>query len=290
MKVIDKDQILQLARENIIKFPSSEDILGKNGFIYISGSILEGFGNEASDVDVFVIYEGEKDNVESFLRRQKHSSLIEKNGVYTWNFRIGAKRFDCEFWKYGTIKKNIEILNNIDINSESHIENVELNGNDLDFFHRYQYGIALFHEYNYIKILKKIHFDKLRHILALRNTAYASALLEDIQGAYLAEDRYSTYFLLKSLVNCSLNAYLAMKGETNPSDKWTYRKLNRYVQKNENIELMNQYLEIQTIGMGEKNFDEVLGASLEFSQRLLQKTQNEILYYQKKSIEMSKTY
>lgn len=50
--------------------------------------------------------------------------------------------------------------------------------------------------------------------------------------------------LLKLLLKYSLNAYLAKYGETNPGEKWLFRKLSRYAEKHGDQHLLDKYLNL----------------------------------------------
>ena len=105
---------MEIKLEPISKQIKSEDLLkliciSDKDFAYLSGSLIEGMGNTASDLDIFVI----KDDINN-LDSQKIVYNNEVNKVSFEQFdKIGC---DIEYWEKNYVIQIINQINKINFN------------------------------------------------------------------------------------------------------------------------------------------------------------------------------
>lgn len=242
-----KDNVLEKALSKRDFILSRIKNLKDDDIIYLSGSILEGFGNASSDVDVFVICNGlDEDRKLTFNKETEEEEIaISTSQSLIHNFIVDDIRFDIEYWDIKDVHSLINKLNAINFSDDYH--RTRLNNDEMDFIHRLKFGEPLFNKGNFKEILQNINFEKLSYIQAIIFSEQYSSFLEDIQGAMESEDLGTVYVLGDILLETSINQFLSINGETNPSRKWIYRKLKRLITENYEYEcVLNNFLELKS--------------------------------------------
>lgn len=235
----------------------------KNDMVYLGGSITEGFGNQKSDIDVFVIC----NEVNIDKEKNKNNSLLfdEDCGKWILNIIHDNIRYDFEFitWKY--FSDIVSRLNNLNFNTNNYING--LSEREIDFIHRFKHAIPILNEQKFSTEKEKLNFDNLNKYIVADSSILYSSLVEDVQGAYLSKDFGSAFFMVRNLIDQAINMFLASNGETNPSKKWTYRKLKRYVENHNDKTLLSAYVELQNTPFSNE-IDSFVRKGLNFSQKL----------------------
>ncbi|AUS11636.1 nucleotidyltransferase domain-containing protein [Bacillus stercoris] len=258
-KVFDKEEILKL-------IPCSDKI----DYIYLAGSIMEGFGNDASDIDVFVISENpdrlayEPTNFTREVNIQVGESFIK-------NIVIDSIRYDFEYYRSSSFTSLIEKLNNLNFNTENYIP--RFTADEIDLLHRLKFAEPLLNKSAFNTILNNINFENLNNYLVITNIESYDGHLEDLQGALSCSDFGTSFVLLKLLLKYSLNAYLAKYGETNPGEKWLFRKLSRYAEKHGDQHLLDKYLNLLCYPFEKDKIKHYAQKTINFTQPLIIKAQ-----------------
>lgn len=200
--------------------------------ILVSGSKIEGFGNANSDIDIYILV-----NNEEYKKLKEKLRFTDEANTIKYYYK--NKRYDCEIWKYEDIKKYIEVtydMKKLDKNKFP----IRLKYDILKFLHNIKIGIPIIGIENYKNFKKEITFDSLGSYEAFKSIFFEHRFIEDITGTFSSRDYGTTIILARELVNICLRGFLALSNETNPSDKWLYRKLIRF-SKNNKTELFNEY-------------------------------------------------
>lgn len=71
-------------------------------------------------------------------------------------------------------------------------------------------------------------YQKFNILPAKVNSNFYSVRVTDIMGAYEEQNFDTSFKMSLSLLESCMTAYLALKGETNPSPKWLMKKIDRY--------------------------------------------------------------
>lgn len=262
-----------MAIEEMFDVCSNRDIIRKKlvvnpeDIVYVSGSILEGFGNKSSDVDVFVIMDKQKmENAIMDNKEKEELSLITDHSII-YNFIHDGLRFDVEYWDRDYVLEIISKLEQVDLNTDYYRN--RLNSAEIDFIHRLKFGKPVNSEVEFVALLKSVDLEKLNFVQFTEYSEYFSSYLEDIRGALESKDFLTVYILSHIILDVTINLYLSSKGETNPSSKWILRKLQRYIS-GENSEhyLMDNYLKFKSYTFNEETIEKHVLNLLNFTQRL----------------------
>ncbi|MGR3765965.1 hypothetical protein [Rossellomorea sp. NS-SX7] len=237
--------------------------------VYLAGSLMEGFGNSTSDIDVYVIcdaipsIEQDENITQSFL--QSEQNLI-RNVIHE------GIRLDFEYWTWNEFNKAINSLNRLNFKTNEYIERIS--DDEYDLLHRLKFGRPIVNLEKFEEVYNHIDFDNLGHYrVAVENESY-QGLLEDLQGAYLSEDFGSAFFLSRLFLDRVMTSYLAANGETNPNTKWLYRKALRYQEKTGDTSLLSKYIELQSQSFELDTINELVKETIKYAQSLNLKSQS----------------
>ncbi|NOW07499.1 hypothetical protein OD350_26370 [Clostridium beijerinckii] len=241
-----------------------------DSIVYLAGSTVEGFGNKKSDIDVYVICDRIR---EKFHDKSNTKGVVcyEDNSI-VHNIIIGGVRYDFEYWERQDVVDIINRLNKIDFLSESYIE--QLKDDEFDLIHRLKYGQPIINNEKFKQLYNSINFENLGFSKAASLSTIYDGYLEDVEGMLMSNDLGSAFFAVRQLVDIAVNSYLAIKGETNPGKKWTYRKLNRYKQTSGDNNLLEEYIDLQTRSYNEQLIRNYVKECMKFSSDLNIRTQN----------------
>ncbi|MEK8199508.1 nucleotidyltransferase domain-containing protein [Lysinibacillus sp. FSL M8-0134] len=243
--------------------------------VYLSGSLIEGFGNKSSDIDVFVICEElpdpEDSEIEGEVFLQGNKNLIQ-------NFVIDGIRFDVEYWTKEHLEEVTKKLNSLDFQTDKHLERISQD--ELVFLHRLKIGKPIINKDYFTKIISSLNINNFHYYQITINSENFSNILEDIQGAISSSDYGSAYFWARDLLNLSISSYLSIYGETNPKNKWIYRKLLSYQENTGDTQLINDYIELQTMPYNEKDIKKHLKKLIQYAQNLNVISQSKLKSFQ----------
>ncbi|MFD1735397.1 hypothetical protein ACFSCX_02360 [Bacillus salitolerans] len=252
---------------------------------YMAGSKMEGFGNKTSDIDVFVVCE-KVPTAEHLIKLMEHNKeginfgvSFEENSVVL-NFIEKNQRYDISYISYELLMVTIKKLNEIQFSSNDRITGISKY--DVDLLHRLRYAKPIVNDHDFWEIKSQIIFSNLEYFLATYHSNRYSAVLEDLQGAYQSKDYGTAFFLIRQICEIAITANLALNGETNPGNKWIYRKIERYQRSHKNEDILNRYMQIHNQPFNVENFRKHLVESLKFCQELNEKTQTLIKSRQEK--------
>jgi len=279
-----KNNFIDKKLNTVIEELKEHNLVKNSLFSYVAGSIFEGFGNQKSDIDIFIIYDVNYNDLISKLRfseNDKNANLTINQNILTYNFFVKSYRIDCEIYSLFTIEKYIEKLNKIVTFQEDNLISGQLEYKMIDFLHRIKYGMPIRNAGIFNTYKSKIDYTKISYYQVVSCTEQISGLLEDIEGALQVNDNGTVFFMLRKLVYYVAFSFLATKGETNPSEKWLYLKFKRYAIENDDFEFFDKYLELQSIAFVDSNQESFCRETMDFYQKISLLTQKFIYESQK---------
>lgn len=190
-------------------------------FSYISGSVVEGFGNNKSDIDIFIICEKEELLLLSKNTTKQEGERILKNMIYQ------GRRYDLEFIPHSYIKNLVTTLSQMNFKNEGYLE--EITEQDIDFLHRFNSSKCIVHK-NVYSAFKKENSkleNNLRLYIGIKNSLELQSMIEDIQGAIEENNLPTAHIMLKRYSELILTTYLALNGQTNTKVKWNWKKISK---------------------------------------------------------------
>lgn len=262
------NQVLENPNQILDLFPNID--LGES-LIYLTGSIMEGFGNKTSDIDGFIIFSPNlyKRSRNNFLQEQEIS--VKQGKVFIKSFNIQNIDYDFIFLSWEQFIKAIDDFNKFDISRRDHA--LSIDRYTLDLLHRLKFAKSLINREQFEKIREKVQFEHLNAYMSIRGLGEYKDILEDLRGAFLSKDFGTAFFNARRLLDVSLTCFLATEGETNPSSKWLYRKLERYVNTNDDKDLYEKYMRLMNTAYSENTVEMHIQECLDFSDVLISRAE-----------------
>lgn len=211
--------------------------------IFLSGSVIEGYGNAESDIDVFVIYPTD-------IPSQRIDLAWDTN-VISLEY-IANRRVDIEHWAKQQAFSVAQRLQDCPPGLDHWSECVKVTQNDIEFAHSVRIGVPLRHKEHFEQLRAAFDYTHLSRILLTRYVYYYGCALEDASGAIASKQHGAALITSRSTLQYAVDAFLAGKGETNTKDKWRFFKLEKV----EDPILMEQYWALETPQIS--NRDDVL--------------------------------
>lgn len=189
--------------------------------VYLSGSLIEGYGNRYSDVDIFILTDKEIDNL-GFGEELNVNALDYKS---TNSIIVDGTRFDIEVHHLKEIKNKIEQINEYKHLTSNNVFQV-MWFNYVDIFHHLINGVPIYQEEYFKELIGTLDRNKFYKIVSAMHLLKADGFLEDVEGTYEDNDYSTMYFTTHFMLHCVLKAYLSFKGYTNTNPKWIVRALS----------------------------------------------------------------
>lgn len=189
----------------------------KDDMVFVSGSLIEGFGNEGSDIDVYLISKEEplldpqlkvKDNVMGHLY-----------SIPGYTFPIDVIYISEQKFMHFLHEFNYKLLNNtLDLNETRNIE----------LIHRLHVGVPLQNQERFQFAQESIDIQLFCQRISTVYLKYSENRHEDAVGALESEDMLTAFLAARISLEKSVDALLCICGETNTKDKWLFRRLTKH--------------------------------------------------------------
>ncbi|OEH94284.1 hypothetical protein [Bacillus solimangrovi] len=212
--------------------------------VFLSGSIIEGFGNKGSDLDVYVV--SNKNDV--LIPQSINSVELPYGKEYTF---LGNKIL------ISAIVIQEEVFKSLIVEIDKKIKNRQISVLDkksIELYHRLHLGLPIKNQNNFTKLTNLLDIGTFRHNLCKNRLSYSENRHEDAVGALESKDYWTAFLSARISLEKSVESLLYIKGETNPSDKWLFRKLFKHFSAEE--EWVKGFLELYSGNGGSKNIQE----------------------------------
>lgn len=183
------------------------------GAVYVSGSLVEGFGNPGSDIDIFVV--GDHGSAAELVVHKAHFSIAI-------HF-LGKRRVDFESWGEAFVADLARRLSEVRLGREFVAEKLDLI--EELFIHRIRIGLPLTNTERFVALRQRFDFDRFRGYLVQQSIHRIDGALEDLLGMLEADDRDTAILRARDLVSLTCDAFCHHAGNTNPLPKWRLRIL-----------------------------------------------------------------
>lgn len=208
------DRYVEIGREVAGRYPAV-------AVAFVSGSLIEGFGNDTSDLDVFVLTDGSPAAAlpATLARFDQSGATIDLDYA-------GDVRTDTEVWPLAEVKQvaaQIEAVDPTDWRAAVALDRVRL-----DLAHRIRVGVAVAGAPGFLALQGLFDWDRLARVLAQRFLQDYNEFAEDASGAVHAGDHITAMLNSRAALGAAVDAVLAGRGATNGKPKWRHRKLVAY--------------------------------------------------------------
>ena len=182
--------------------------------IWIAGSLIEGIGNESSDIDVYIV-------VEDLNTIQEY--VTDGDGMKIQIHYFKNRRIDVEIWSYGAIDRLASKINELQIeNAENSILDA-LDENEIDFSHRIFNCRVIGDSGSYENIVERFDRDKINRYLFENKRMYIDDSFDDTVGMLQSGNVSGAIRRSQETIEFSLDLLLYSKGWTNPKSKHRFK-------------------------------------------------------------------
>jgi hypothetical protein len=184
---------------------------------FISGSLVEGFGNETSDLDVFVLSDTAIGSIAA-------PALAADLGAFTVDIDFACDiRTDTEIW---TVDAVADIAAQIDgCDPMDWRATMRLDKAGLELAHRVRVGEPLIAADRFARLGALFDWRRLGAVLAQRFLQDYSESTEDAVGAVKAGDAGAGLLNSRLALGAAADALCAVRGATNGKAKWRLHRL-----------------------------------------------------------------
>lgn len=200
---IDLGSILQL-----------EALPAENSVSYFSGSIVAGYGNAWSDIDVYVV--GDRRPIGAHLTAERETTISIH---YEFDRRI-----DFEFWDRLAVNRLARRLSEIQIGNA--LADDYFSRNEEAFIHRLRIGVTTKEQQAPLDELREqFTFELFRRYLVQKCLRNVDHLVEDVCGMVESGDFKVSILTARTMVGVAIDTYCHFLGNTDPSSKWRLHHL-----------------------------------------------------------------
>lgn len=190
-------------------------------FAYMSGSVIEGFGNASSDVDVYVIDDTDPDERAGDDQRSTHEIELDESSVTIEFTEQGV--LDFELWRPSTVERLVQSISKVDEADRYTIW--DLSDSELTFLHRLRIGRPVSGEDAFTRLQQSVNWQQLCVALYVRSTYGYNSFSEDAVGAIQDGDATTAMLASRLTLEAAVDQLSASFGSSNNKPKWRGRRL-----------------------------------------------------------------
>lgn len=184
---------------------------------FMSGSLIEGFGNSTSDLDIFLIDD-------EFVRPSGKAALQSDQGDFVVDVDyVDDVRTDTEIWRTSRVVAAAEEIRSCDPLDWRAV--VQLAQAPLELAHRIRTGVPLRGAQDFEELRLMFDYPRLAAILAQRFMQDYSEHSEDCVGAIHARDAGAALLNSRRALAAAADALCASHGHTNGKEKWRLHRM-----------------------------------------------------------------
>ncbi|MBT2470444.1 hypothetical protein J7E97_21845 [Streptomyces sp. ISL-66] len=185
--------------------------------VFEAGSLVRGWGNASSDVDLYVVSEEPWTGGGA----SRHPVPLTPSAVLGEETFVGAMRWDIRYWTRGQVE---QVLAKATWEAfERGAE--ELSLREVQLLDRLAFGAAAGGGELLARWRVEAEGSAFRSIVASRILNMADSRIEDAVGQLEAGDLESAVLSARAAFHYTVDALLASEGECGPGEKWRARKL-----------------------------------------------------------------
>ncbi|HLF26425.1 MAG TPA: nucleotidyltransferase domain-containing protein [Anaerolineae bacterium] len=231
--------------------------------IFLSGSVVEGYGNSESDLDVFVIYPEEMPPLQAAYTTDTNVILNE----YTEHWRL-----DIECWPKWAVLSTAERISRCAPGNWNECRNLDLN--DLYLAHRVRVGIPIEHEEGFRTLHATFDFQHISRVIMTKCLMGYMGIAEDAAGAIDSGQHGAALLMSRQAMQRAIDTLLAAHGDTSPKEKWRFFKLQKLGDAN----LFERYWVLETQGIqGREDVFEYAKSCLSFANQIVLRSQKMVV-------------
>jgi hypothetical protein len=198
----------------------------KHDLLFLSGSLVAGFGNPRSDLDLFVVT-GSLAEAAARATQAFSRFLGSERTVVLVQDASFARQWDVEVWT----RSGVDGLRAKWFGTGDPMKSLDsawgLTEADFDFVHRLSIAQPVNSPAGLADLQARFDFGRLPSLLCARRTANYESRATDALGAIEGGQLETAHYSARMALEFALDAYLAALGETYVAPKWMHEKAKR---------------------------------------------------------------
>jgi hypothetical protein len=185
-------------------------------YAFLTGSLVEGFGNANSDIDLIVVGAAPDPSAPAGAVDRR----FDFGDVVVELSHVGEERIDVESWPRDRVERLVAAAHGLRDGGAGGLDQYAFK-----LLHQLRVGIPVAGHRAMEELRFSIPWDdvaeRLRRIAEAAYVGHA----EDAAGAVKSGDAATAMVTSRSALGCAVDCLVAAHGHTNPQPKWRYRKL-----------------------------------------------------------------
>jgi len=186
---------------------------------FLAGSVVEGYGNPTSDIDVLVLADGEGDTVPA---PEGGRPVFRFEDCTVEIVHAGDERLDIETRPLPEFRRIVSRLHALPVDQEGAYE---VSAFTFQFLHQLRVGRPVVGHELIAELRAAVDWGRVGELLRIRRQSDYGGHAEDAAGAIRAEDAGTALLTSRLALGTAMDCLIAALGHTNPKEKWRYRKL-----------------------------------------------------------------
>ncbi|UTT39882.1 hypothetical protein NMP99_00755 [Glutamicibacter mishrai] len=188
---------------------------------FAAGSIIQGWGNRDSDIDIYLIVESLPPD---YSLDDVHTSRGIQGDVHVTSKELFGRKTDIEVW---TIDQVMSVLDKMNVGESEYSSSLLLGFNyfELDFMEKLNHGRAIAGSLTVDQLKRKLKSSAWRDLLIEQALHLSDIYLEDALGQLDASDLRSAILSAKLAFGHSVDAVCINSGQIGHSPKWRAKRM-----------------------------------------------------------------
>ena len=207
-----RDELVAAGRKAAARYPGAVTA-------YVAGSLVEGYGNAQSDLDLFVLFPDAPPQAEG-----GSAAAFDGAGIYRIDLDYAdGIRVDTECWPLPAVLDIAKRLNQSP--AEDWTAPVSLPEELFQLVHGVRIGLPVAAPEEFARVRAAFDWDHVCLLRYLRHMSIYTGTSEDGVGAVQAGDHATALLTSRQALGAAADALLAASGSTNTKPKWRFTKL-----------------------------------------------------------------
>ncbi|MEJ2063578.1 MAG: hypothetical protein P8X74_09945 [Reinekea sp.] len=203
---VHHDEILDLIRNQVTEGTP----------VWIAGSLVEGIGNDSSDIDVYMVVE-DLNTIKEFVT----DGCRFKIQIHYFK----SRRVDVEIWSYESIDRLASKIDSLQVDNAENSFLDALDENEIDFAHRIFNCRVVRNTDAYADIVDRFDRVKINRYLFENKRIYIDDSFDDTVGMLNSGNISGAIRRSQETLEFSIDLLLYSKGWTNPKNKHRFKIL-----------------------------------------------------------------
>lgn len=207
-----REQLEAVGRKAAARYPEAVTA-------YVAGSLVEGYGNTQSDLDLFVLFAGAPPAAAGGV-----AAAFDGAGIFRVDLDYtDGVRVDTECWPLPTVLEVAQRLN--ESPADDWTAPVSLPEELFQLVHGIRIGLPVAAPEEFARLQGAFDWEHVCLLRYLRHMSVYTGTSEDAVGAVRAGDHGTALLTSREALGAATDALLAAAGSTNTKPKWRFTKL-----------------------------------------------------------------